>query len=114
MKKIIVCIVLITISSCSTSKKTASSSVESKEVVKSKSENDGSTIEKAIVIKASDESTGVRAEYVMLGKMYPNFKMKSQGTTSKGSKNYDIMSIITADGTQKVIYFDITKFFGKF
>lgn len=121
MKKIIALILLFSVCSCSSNKSatnadsTATSTNGTRESTASGSnERDGSTIEKAIIIKARNESDGVSAVYSKLGKMYPGYKMKSQGTSSKGSKHYDIMSIITADNVDKVIYFDITSFYGKF
>ena len=116
MKKIIICLVLISVYACSSNKiATATTSVKSKEVTPtSKKVKDGSSIENAIVIKASSESAGVRAEYVLLEKMFPKYRVKSQGTSSRGSKNYDAISIVTADNVEKVIYFDITNFYGKF
>ncbi len=116
MKRIIISAILISICACSSNKSvTASNAEESKGIVAaSVGEKDGSTIEKAIVIKARSESDGVGTEYRMLEKMFPKYKMKSQGTSSKGSKSYDVMSIVTADNVDKVIYFDITNFYGKF
>ncbi len=114
MKKILAILVLVSIYSCSSTKSTTSSSSSVSTVEVPKANSDGSSMEKAIVIKAKNEQDGVRAEYVMLGKLYPDFRLKSQGTSGKNAKSYDIMTIITADGTEKVIYFDITNFYGKF
>lgn len=108
MRKFLAIIVLLSIYSCSSAGKgTASTSKES-------NQNDGSSIEKAIVIKASNERNGVSAEYTKLDKLFPNYRVKSQGVTSKGSKEYDVISIVTSTGEDKVIYFDITNFYGKF
>lgn len=116
MKKLIFCVVLISIYACSSSKNvTTSNNSESKDVVAAaKVEKDGSTVEKAIVIKAKNESDGVSAEYAMLEKMFPKYKVKSQASTSTGSKEYDLISITTSDNVEKVIVFDITNFYGKF
>jgi len=40
--------------------------------------------------------------------------MGSQSLVFKNNKPYDILSIKTADGTEKKIYFDISNYFGKF
>jgi hypothetical protein len=116
MRKSIICIVLISMYACSSIKNPVSNdSSKPKEVSASaNNEKDGSTIEKAIVIKARNESDGVKSEYVILEKMFPKYRMKSQGSSSRGSKSYDIMTIVTADNVEKVVYFDITSFYGKF
>lgn len=76
-------------------------------------EADGSSYEKAIVISSKSETAGVNAEYVYLRKAYPGYKLARQSLSHKDKKAYDIMSITTADGDKKDVYFDITGFFGK-
>ena len=75
--------------SCSTSKNTTSST---------QNDRDGSSYENAIIVKAKNENEGIRSEYLIISKLYPNYKMKSQGTGMKDNKNYDTISIVTADG----------------
>lgn len=53
-------------------------------------------------------------EYQWLAEHYPGYQVKSQATTIYNNKIYDVITIVTADGVEKVIYFDITSFFGKF
>ncbi len=106
MKKAIIIVLLIVgLYSCATRQNTTSST---------QSNRDGSSYEKAIIIKAKNEGEGIRSEYVIISKLHPNYKMKSQGTGSKNNKNYDTISIVTADGKEVTIYFDITNFYGKF
>ncbi len=116
MKKLFICIILISIYSCSSSKNSSSTVSADSNVTTTASTDgkDGSTIEKAIVIKAANESAGVGKEYAILAKMFPGYSMISQGTSSKGSRYYDIMRILTSDKVEKVVYFDITGFYGKF
>ncbi len=83
-------------------------------VVMSNSEMDGSSFEKAIVIDKDNSMDGVQAEYAWLNKYYPGYKIKKQRLTFDNNKPYDVIEIITADGVEKAIHFDITKFFGKF
>jgi hypothetical protein len=80
----------------------------------SKTVKDGSTFENAIVIKANNEMDGVRNEYVIISKLYPGYKLMSQGSSSKGSRHYDSIEIMTSENVKKTIYFDITNFYGKF
>ncbi len=75
---------------------------------------DGSTMEKAIIIKGAKSSEdGVPAEYAYLKKKYKNHEVISQGLMSKDGKSYDLINIKTAKGETIGIYFDITDFFGK-
>ncbi len=102
--------------SCSSSRKTASSKSSSamESAAVPESEQDGSSFEKAVVIKDKSETTGVSAEYTWLREHYPGYKSLGQSLLYKGKKPYDKLSIQTADGEKKEIYFDISNFFGKF
>jgi len=71
--------------SCSTTKRLSRETKEDNVTVSSG--NDASSYENAIVINEKSESVGV---------------------------TYDIITILTADGVEKEVYFDISKFFGKF
>jgi hypothetical protein len=66
------------------------------------------------VIQASGEFAGIAMEYQWLDEHYPGYQTLSQGTTRHDGRIYDIISILTADGVRKDIYFDITSFYGKF
>jgi hypothetical protein len=74
---------------------------------------DGSSIEKAVIIKAPDNVTGVRVEYAWIRKNCPGWKLERQSEFKTGNKIYDKMEFRTPDGRQKTIYFDITDFYGK-
>src|SRR5262245_30635101 len=77
-------------------------------------DGDGSSKEKAIIIKgATDEETGVRAEYSYLSKHFPGYKLKQQSLLGSKGHQYDALEIITADKEKKTVCFDITNFFGK-
>ncbi len=106
-------LLIVFFTSCSSTKNTDSVSV-SEETSVVKSENDGSSYEKAIIIKAKDEMTGVNKVYSKLKELYPGYKLISQGSGSKNGKHYDTMKIVTSDGEEKSVYFDITSFYGKF
>jgi len=80
----------------------------------SSSTRDGSSYENAIVIQEKHEGPGVDAEYKWIREHYPGSKTLSQALTNKNGKPYDILTIQTADGTEKKVYFDISNFFGKF
>ena len=110
MKKVILALMIVFFTSCSTTK---NSDTVSKQSSAGRSENDGSSYEKAIIIKAKDEMSGVNKVYSTLREMYPGFKLMSQGSGSKNGKHYDTMKIMTSNGEEKLVYFDITSFYGK-
>jgi len=74
---------------------------------------DGSSIEKAVIIKAPNNFIGVRAEYDWIKKNHPNWQLKEQSLLNVRSKVYDKMVFQTPQGQPATIYFDITDFFGK-
>jgi len=75
---------------------------------------DGSSYEKAVFVKEKSETNGVHAEYAWVREHYPGSKNKGQALVFNNKKPYDILTIETADGTEKKVYFDISNFFGKF
>ena len=75
---------------------------------------DGSTIDQAVVIKgATDEETGVKAEYTWLRQKYPGYHRGGQSLMGKQGRHYDKIEFTTVDGHSLSTYFDITDFFGK-
>ncbi|MCU0445315.1 MAG: hypothetical protein MUE85_10390 [Microscillaceae bacterium] len=108
-KALFILTVLITLlSACSASKKISTNSSTSTDIVENDASRDGSSAEKAIVVKS------IEAEYAWIRKNYPNSRMRSQALVFVKKKPYDILKITTAEGEEKSIYFDISKFFGKF
>ena len=77
-------------------------------------ENTGLSYQNAVVIEEKTETSGVKAEYLWLEKNYPGYRMIQQSLNFYDKKSYDILEIKTADGKTKKIYFDISKFYGKF
>jgi hypothetical protein len=74
---------------------------------------DGTSYEKAVVIKGATEETGVHAEYVWLAKHYPGCHEGRQSLTTHGNHPFDLLEITTTDGKNLTVYFDITDYFGK-
>lgn len=79
----------------------------------------GDTVERAIVIRgAGDGRLGVEAEYQYLarelGRRGVDWQLERQSLLMEDDRHYDEMRILLSDGTRKVIYFDISDFFGKF
>ncbi len=107
-------LVFIVAASCTPSKKSSGVYKAQKGgKVYADSVNDGSSAERAIVIKAKDEAAGVAAEYDWLRAKYPGHTFMQQSTNTVGRKMYDVMVIKTKEGEEKTFYFDITNFFGK-
>lgn len=74
---------------------------------------DGSSCEKAVVVHAQNEQTGVPAEYEWLGRHYPGYHTKSQALIKCGDRPADELSIVTGDGKTISVFFDIADYFGK-
>jgi hypothetical protein len=83
-------------------------------IVSNQGERDGSSFEKAILITEKSETKGVSAEYAWLQEHYPGYKSKGQVLSQHDDKPYDIIKIVTQQGVEKNIYFDISNFYGKF
>jgi len=75
---------------------------------------DGSSYEQAIIINETHESPGTAAEYSWLSVHYPHYRTAGQALAFNEKKPYDIISVITHDGKTLSVYFDISKFYGKF
>ena len=74
---------------------------------------DGSSIERAVIIKATDSLAGVRAELKWIRRNYPNWQLEQQSELKVKGRVYDKMDFIAPDGRRKTLYFDITSFYGK-
>jgi hypothetical protein len=74
---------------------------------------DGSSIEKAVVILAPDEQTGVDLEYRWIGEHLGRFRKKGVGLAAYEGRHYDVFTVELPDGSEHTIYFDITSFLGK-
>ncbi len=76
-------------------------------------EEAGASCASAIALHASDETAGVQAEYDWLGQHYPGYRTDSQALIDCSGKSADLLTITTAQGEQRKVYFDISEFFGK-
>lgn len=107
MRRYLTSIALMAIFACNPGRHSAGATVDDPQ-------HDGSSYEKAIVIKESSETTGVAAEYKWVGVHYPGAKTEKQALSHSNGSNYDILTIRLPDGTEKDVYFDISRFFGRF
>ncbi len=70
---------------------------------------DGTDCARAVVIAgARHETEGVRAERWWVYSKNPGSRIASQSVSQKDGKALDTIKILTADGTSRVICFDIT------
>jgi hypothetical protein len=75
---------------------------------------DGSTMETAVIIRnAVSEAEGVRAEAKWVNKVHPGWRKGEQALLNEKGRAYDRITYTTPAGEPKVLYFDITAFFGK-
>ncbi|MFX1234054.1 MAG: hypothetical protein ACFFBY_05785 [Promethearchaeota archaeon] len=73
----------------------------------------GTSYENAIVITNCSHFEGVDQEYIELRRRFGNYKLIKQSLIEKDEKNYDLLEIQLENGIRKLVYFDITEFFGK-
>ena len=68
---------------------------------------DGSTFQKAVVVGS------VRAEYLYIDRTFSDANILSQMVVDNNGNPYDVVTILTKEGTKKDVYFDISKFYRK-
>ncbi len=74
---------------------------------------DGSSLEKAVVIKAPNEVSGLKAEQTYISIHYGRYEQVMQGLELKKGRRFDMITFKTEDGKEHTLYFDITGFYGK-
>jgi hypothetical protein len=74
----------------------------------------GSSVATAIQLPGvQHETEGVKAEYAYIQKNFPGWKPKMQTLLSDKGRQYDSIEIVGPGGATKMIFFDITAWFGK-
>jgi hypothetical protein len=77
----------------------------------------GNSIENAIMIDVQDTISGITEEHRYLDLICSTFDIGIESTGQsliiEGNKRYDKFVILFKDGREKVLYFDISSFFGK-
>jgi hypothetical protein len=74
----------------------------------------GSSYSTAIIVPATTEMAGVRYEHEYIRSHYAGSRFISQSLSTYGGKPYDVMTFATSDGKQYTLYFDISRYFGRF
>ncbi len=78
------------------------------------SSSDGSCKGPILIQGAPNSAVGVRAERVWLNHFYPAMTKKRQSLVLNGDRKMDRIGIVTREGVEESVCFDITEFFGKF
>jgi hypothetical protein len=73
----------------------------------------GTSCDDLVVVKAANESEGVDAEYEWIDRHFPGATRGGQSLGRCSQTAVDIITITTASGEERKIYFDISAFFGK-
>lgn len=75
---------------------------------------DGSSCaERILIVGAKGEADGVASEYEWIERHYPGAGRKSQALTQCGEAPVDKLVIVTREGQEVTLVFDISGFFGK-
>jgi hypothetical protein len=79
----------------------------------------GGSVDDAIIISgAKNYVDGIAAEYIYLSSHFKkpdvDWKLIKQRVGRHKNKIYDLIQIQLSDGTKRDLYFDITKFYGKY
>jgi hypothetical protein len=75
---------------------------------------DGSSAKSAIVIHANNEVDGIAAEHLWIREHMPGSTLKTQELIVKNGHEYDRLEVTGPDGSSNVLYFDISRYFGKY
>jgi hypothetical protein len=113
MKYLVFLLTICCLAACQTPPSTVTASAPAASRGVTFSGGNGSSFETAIVVNARDEISGVRSEYDYIRARYPGYRFISQALAPHGGKTYDIMTFKSADGKKHVLYFDISKYFGR-
>ena len=74
--------------------------------------NDGSSIQRAVVINENDTTRGIAAENAWIARHHPGYRKVGQVLLNEGGGIYDRIDIQAPDGSRRSVYFDIRSFFG--
>jgi len=74
---------------------------------------EGASLDAAVFLDAGDESSGIARENDWIFQHYGRFRKKSIALASRQGRRFDVITVELSDHTERVLYFDITDFFGK-
>ena len=74
---------------------------------------DGSSYEKAVVIRSTNEDAAVHDEYQWIRDHFPAYDPHTQKLFSHKGIPYDVLTIRNGNGVTKTLYFDISRSYGR-
>ncbi|MGZ5191264.1 MAG: hypothetical protein ACXWCZ_09615 [Flavisolibacter sp.] len=113
MKTVNLLFVVILLGACASPKKTSTKDA-SPAVTRTDLLRGGTSFSNAVVIMMEREREGLNEEYKWLSNNYSGYGLIRRTHVKRSSRHYDIIRIKTQDGQVKDIYFDSTRFWGKF
>lgn len=79
---------------------------------------DGSSLDKALIVNAANSDEGVPAEWRYLvatfGRKDVDWSLDRKLLQESNGRHYDVFTLKLKDGQKKVVYLDITSFYGRF
>ena len=66
-----------------------------------------------MIVPPMTEPQGIAWEKDWIYDHYGRFRKKTVALASREGRRYDVITVELADHTEKILYFDITDFFGK-
>jgi len=85
---------------------------------KAYSGGDGSSLENAVIINCDKSLFGISFEYsyieYLYGKQNEDWTVKLQSLIHNNEKSYDKIEVELKNGSNNIIFFDNTQFFGRF
>ncbi len=74
---------------------------------------DGSSIERAVVIRENDTRRGIAAENAWIRAHMPGYQKVGQALTQGERGIYDRIEVRGPNGEQRMVFFEISSFFGR-
>jgi len=74
---------------------------------------EGESLEAAILVPADNEEDGIAWENNWIYDHHGRFRRRSGGLASSNGRRYDVLTVELSDHTERVLYFDITEFYGR-
>jgi hypothetical protein len=74
---------------------------------------EGESLEAAVLVPADNEEDGIAWENNWIYDHHGRFRRRSGGLASLNGRRYDVLTVELSDHTERVLYFDITDFYGR-
>jgi len=102
MKTILSFFLLFALASCATQYATSSAT------------HQGDSKENAVVFEnVTNGLVGVQLEYEWIADNFPDYEVQHQSIDDKDGRVFDLISIVNSKGQKKLIYFDVTEWYGR-